>query len=183
MNIIDVEIRGKDPGLLMRRFPGVIVSGMKPEPKISGTKRPTREQDAEIGCYRLESGELCQPADGIHAAMVKTASEFKIGGRGNKTYRDAVSGLVTLSPMLIPHGTHHYEIDSRAVVIKRARIIRHRAWLPAWRLCFQMQIEDGDLLPPEMLHAILGRAGEAVGIGDFRPRFGKFMITKWEPQS
>jgi hypothetical protein len=31
-----------------------------------------------------------------------------------------------------------------------------------------------------VLNSILVKAGESVGIGDYRPRFGRFIVTRFE---
>ena len=35
-------------------------------------------------------------------------------------------------------------------------------------------------IDPRMLNQVLGDAGRLVGVGDFRPTFGRFSVTKFE---
>lgn len=183
---IDVTIEGVPPGLLMHRFPEVTQAGLVNPVKLSGKKKETPEDEAEYAAYRLESndgeiGGLCQPAEHIYAGLVKASSDFQIQGKGKKTYRDIIKGLILIDPELIPHNQTEYRIDARPARIQRARIIRHRPHLPEWALSFRMTCLESDLLPVEVLNAILVKVGQAVGIGDYRPRFGRFVVTKFEP--
>ena len=178
MKTFDVTIKGVKPGLLMHRFPELTVAGLATPVKAVGKKKLTGEQEAELAAYRLESGELCQPADAIHQAMIEAAGEFQIQGRGKKTYKSVLKGLVIISPDFISHGTEEYAIDKRVVRIQKARIVRHRPHLPEWQLSFLVQVLDENLLPDEVLSAILAKAGQTIGIGDYRPRFGRFVVTR-----
>lgn len=182
---IDVTIEGTPPGLLMHRFPEVTMAGLENPVKLAGKKKLTPEEEAEYAAYRFEGkngekGGLCQPAEHIYAGMVKASSDFQIQGKGKKTYRDIIKGLMLIAPELISHNQTEYRIDARPARIQRARIMRHRPHLVDWKLAFRMTCLEGDLLPVEVLNAILVKTGQAVGIGDYRPRFGRFVVTKFE---
>lgn len=180
MKTFEVEIEGAPPGLLMRKFS--VEAETELEDEIKKTKRDhgTVEEQAEQAAYRDGDGHLCQPAEHIYQAMCKAAVEFQIKGRGKKTYKDSIKGNVLIEPDLIPHVADDYLIDSRPARVIRARIMRHRPHLRQWRLAFTVQLIDGDAVPARVLNRILARAGESVGIGDYRPRFGRFTVTKFK---
>lgn len=177
---VRAKIEGVEPGLLMHKFSAATEAEAQKNVKKSGKSIPTAEEEAEEGAYRLASGELCQPAEHIYQAMCKAATDFQIKGKGKKTYKDTVAGNVVITPEYIPHGTREFEIDARPVRIQRARIVRRRPHLAKWSLEFEIQVLDDDLLPVDVLNAILVKAGESKGIGDYRPRFGRFIVTKFE---
>lgn len=177
---VNVRIAGVEPGLLMHRFPESTQAGLLNPIKLAGKKKLAPEEEAEFGAYRLENGQLCQPAEHLYAALVKAAGDFQIHGRGKKTYRDFIKGGLVIEPELIPHEVQEYRVDARPARVQRARIMRHRPWLPQWALSFRLLVLESDLLPLEVLNAILVKAGQAVGIGDYRPRFGRFTVTKFE---
>jgi len=147
--------------------------------KKSGRSIPSAEEEAEEGAYRLESGELCQPAEHIYQAMCKAAGDFLIKGKNKKTYRGVVAGNVVISPEFIGHGTDKYGIDARPVGIQKSRILRRRPWLKSWLLEFEISVLDEELLPREVLNSILVTAGQTIGIGDYRPRFGRFIVEEF----
>jgi hypothetical protein len=180
MYSVNAEIEGVEPGLLMHKFGDAAQADSEKLTKKSGGHAPSAKDEAEAGAYRLENGELCQPAEHIYQAMCKAASDFQVKGKGKKTYKGVVTGNVVIAPEFISHGRKDYEIDSRPVRIQRARIIRRRPFLQKWSLSFEIKVLDEDLLPKEVLNAVLVKAGESVGIGDYRPRFGRFIVTKFE---
>jgi len=179
MKTFEVTIKGVSPGILMHRFPEMTEADLQNSVKPRTRGRGTREEEAESVAYRLETGELYHPAEHIYGAMVRAAGDFQIQGRGKKTYRDLVKGSVIVAPEQIVHNTNDYDIDSRPVVIQRARVIRHRPLLRDWELSFELSALD-EGLPVEVLNAIVVRAGEQFGIGDYRPRFGRFIVTRFQ---
>lgn len=129
--------------------------------------------------YLDEKGVICQPGDHIWGSLVKAAVNFKIVGKGKKTYKDLIKSALFVHPDLIPHKETKWEVDRRPVVIQRSRIVRERPRLDAWSLEFEIEIID-EQLPVDVIHKILEYAGQRVGIGDFRPRYGRFMVTEFK---
>lgn len=73
-----------------------------------------------------------------------------------------------------------FYIDLEPVVVQRGRVVRSRPALAAgWRLGFGITARTDQLAFPT-LQQILEYAGQNVGIGDFRPRFGQFRIVSFE---
>lgn len=134
-----------------------------------------------------KNGEVCQPASHIERSMIKAATDFKIQGKRGRSYKDLFSAAVFVEPDMISHGIPIPEtldadgdkqiyLDVRPVVIQRNRVIRLRPTLKAgWRLNFNIQVID-DQLPSNILQDVLTLAGRGVGLGDYRPRFGRFSV-------
>jgi len=147
----------------------------------------------------LLDGKVVHPAEHIYQAMIRAASNFRIKGRGKKTYEDLVSSAVIIEPDLIPfegpielpspeeipigapkEGCPVF-VDIRPVRIQKSRVLRERLGIaPGWRLSFNLTVTEEDF-PPEAIKAILDYAGQFIGIGDYRPRFGRFMVIRFEP--
>lgn len=136
-------------------------------------------KDVQKALYADEKGEPYQPADHIWSSMVKAAVNFKIPGKGKKTYKDLIKCALFIHPDAIPHKIKEWEVDRRPVVIQRARIIRERPRFDKWELSFEVDVID-EQLPVEVVRKILEYAGNYVGIGDYRPRFGRFMVTEFK---
>jgi len=168
---IDVTIRGVAP-LLMNRFTGEDSTKIK---KLKTSYDPM--EDAENSLYRDEKGRLCQLATHIEGSIIKSATQFKM--KGKKTFKDAVKAGVFVEPELIPHKIQEWTIDTRPAVVQRSRVMRSRGRLDKWELDFTMNITD-ERLTPEIMKEILVNAGKFVGIGDFRPRFGRFEVVKFD---
>lgn len=153
---------------------------------------PTMHIVAENG-----TNYLCQPAIHIESAMLKAAGAYKIPGRRGKTWKDPIQAYVRVSPDDI---LHLREGDPRAapgpdllenprdglsvfiarVRVQRAAVARSRLMLdPGWELSFQIDVNDTQL-NAGVLETILSEAGRAVGISDWRPRYGLFQITEFD---
>ena len=118
------------------------------------------------------------------------AASFKVTGKRGKSYKDLVSANVVIDPEKIPFGIENpvdldcdadkaLYLDLRPVVIMRARVVRVRpAFKLGWTLNFTINVLD-DELPSTMLQDILVLGGKTVGVGDYRPKFGRFAVTQW----
>ena len=65
--------------------------------------------------------------------------------------------------------------DIRGVVIKGSRIMRMRPRFPVWDLNFEVMFQD-EVANDDQINKWLVDAGQFVGLGDFRPRFGRFTV-------
>ena len=189
MYTVDVRVRGTAP-LMQHRFPVPELEEMsKGATMRTGAKDYTQEWREYF--YTTSDGKIYQPATHFESAMVAAAKNFKIKGRGNKTYMDLFRACVFIAPEQIHHGVTVPEeldtdadkplyLDVRPVVVNRARVVRIRpTFKPGWELGFVIEVMD-DQIAPELVNDILSLAGKTVGIGDYRPKFGRFMISKFE---
>jgi len=182
---IKVRIEGTAP-LLMNRFTesaGVDIQAKAR--KRSGSCLGPKERAEEL-LYTIPSGSkktVAQPAEHFYACMVKAATNYRIGGKGKKTYKDLVKGCMDVYPELIPHVNQAWIVDSRPVVnpSTRGRVMRHRPRLENWALEFEIVSRDEQLGPAE-IKQFLEYAGEYIGIGDYRPRFGRFRVASFKPE-
>jgi len=134
--------------------------------------------DVKKSLYLTEDGKLCQTADQIMGSMIKAAVNFKIPGKGKKTYKDLTKAALIVTPEYIPHKIQTWRVDRRGVRIGMARIIRERPRLDEWELDFSIEAIDKQF-PFSAIKDILDEAGKFHGIGDFRPRFGRFTVTSF----
>jgi len=111
--------------------------------------------------------------------MVKEAVNHKLAGK--KTYKDAFKAGVFVRPDLIPHKNQAWTIDKRTAVIGTSRIWRCRPQFDDWELDFTIEIRD-ERIQPALVKEVLTLAGLYVGIGDYRPRFGLFEVTRFDVQ-
>lgn len=175
MKEYDVTIEGISP-LLMNRF--AEEKAEEVVKRVTGVRVP---EDVAVSLYILPNGKIYQPASHIEASMIKAAANFNITGKGKKTYKDLAKSSIFVEPDAIIHQIQEYDIDKRPVVnpVTRGRVIRARPILREWVLSFRIKVLD-DQFPKEMVKNILDYSGSAVGIGDYRPRFGRFIVTKFE---
>lgn len=192
MYTINVKVKGTAP-LMQHRFPIPDLADMsKGGTKVTGAKDYTQEWRDYF--YETTNGEIYQPAVHFEATMIKSAVNFKIVGKGRKTYRDLFRATVFVTPEEILHGMKvpqeldtdgdkRLYLDMRPVVVVRARVVRIRPTFKiGWELGFQIEVID-DQIQPALVNDVLTLAGKTVGIGDNRPKFGRFMITQFEVNS
>jgi len=188
MYTVNVEVEGTAP-LLQHRFPVPELSEMsKGGTRSTGAKDYTQEWRA----YFYEAGgQIVQPSAHFEGALVKAAINFKVAGKRGRSYKDLFKASVFCAPDAIPFGVSVPDdldadadkplyLDVRPVVVQRSRVVRIRpAFKAGWKLAFTIEVID-DEVQPELLHDVLALAGKTVGIGDFRPKFGRFMVTRFE---
>jgi len=137
--------------------------------------------EAEKGLYKNSEGVIYQPAEHLEGAIIKAATNFQMKGR--KTYRDYAKACLILLEREIPFTNGaKYEIDERPVIINRARVMAWRPRWSNWQFTFIIRNLQPDMMDDQTLKEILEHAGLFVGIGDFRPKFGRFEVTGFEPK-
>lgn len=190
MYSVDVTIKGDAP-LLQHRFPVPDLASMtKGGTKQTGARDYTQEWRDHL---YVSKSQVYQPATHIEGALVKSAVNFKITGKRGKTYKDLFRAAVFVSPEEILHGVDEPDeldtdadkrlyLDMRPVVVQRARIVRIRpAFSTGWELDFSIEVID-DEISSTLLQDVLTLAGKTVGIGDFRPKFGRFSVIGFKVQ-
>ncbi len=179
IKVYTAEIEGIAP-LLMHRFDEGAQADLEQQVKKAKRDLGTPEDQAERAAYRLENGNLYLPAEAIYCAMVKAGAGVKIvGGRG-KTYKASIAGNVNITPDYIDLGVKNYAIDRRKVKIQNRACMRSRPRLDEWRAAFKIEVFDEEAIPKEVLQAVLATAGQGIGLLDYRPRFGRFMVVKFD---
>ncbi|WP_210245044.1 hypothetical protein [Methylobacterium haplocladii] len=181
---LTIELTGTAP-LLMRS--GRMVDPLDPvAQEIAAITRKRVRTEADIaridelewtgGLWAL-SGKPCVPAEAIEA-MVAEAAKLKRAARSVRA-----GFLVPETPTLDYDGPRDLETlrcDARfrlrvPVAIGPRRIMRTRPRFPAgWRLAFEADYLP-DVLNPRDIGEFIALAGHRVGLGDWRPRFGRFL--------
>jgi len=173
MKSIQCSIKGIS-GILMHRYPTEPIDN----PPI---EKRSREEQAELAAYRDPDGELFIPGAAVQRSFVNAATYSK--GKGRATLMKPTAAGVFISPERLLLGTKEYEIDSRPVVIQKARIMRHRPVFYDWAVSFRIDYDDS-LLIERQVRQIVDDSGARVGLLDFRPPckgpFGRFIVTEWK---
>lgn len=182
MKRILVEIKGISP-LLQARHPSpeesqeILKRASNPKAKV---KDLTDEEAFEMHAYKDNKGRFVQPAEMIEAAMTKAATNFKLEGK--KTYKDLIKSGIIVSPVEIVHENQKFEMDARwgknpntrgAVWVVRPRI-------DEWSLKFTIDLLQDERCETSTLKSILEYAGLYVGIGAWRPKYGRFEIVSFK---
>lgn len=175
MKKVEIEITGIAP-LLQHRF---AIEEHGENTSKSKKKVYVPKEEADKCLYKNSHGEIYQPAEHIFQSMVRAAVDFKFEKK--RTYKDVITSGILVEPEEIPLITEgQYEIDARGAVVQRARVVRWRPRFNKWKLKFSINILDDNNIAVPTLKEILEKAGAMKGIGDYRPRFGRFMVTAFK---
>ena len=82
--VFNVEIEGTRP-MLMHSTAGMLRSS------DSRGVRLTPAQEAEESLYKDKDGNVIIPGFNLISAMKEAASDFKVGGKGKKTYKQYIN--------------------------------------------------------------------------------------------
>jgi hypothetical protein len=176
----------------MHKFSAQASADMAGPVKKTKSGPPKPADEAEGNAYRLDpkqgeqKGQLCLPGEHFFQSMVLAASGFQVQGQGKKTYKDAVKGNLFVEPEFIGltngagKSLFDYVIDSRPARIKQARVLRSRPLLSDWAAEFDVVVTDDDAVPMAVVNSILITCSQTKGVGDYRPRFGRFMVERFE---
>lgn len=131
-----------------------------------------------FGGLYIGGGRPCVPSEMLEAAIVKGAMKEKRGPA-------AKAGI-----LVERHATLDYEgptdpkalwEDDRfrlrvAVKVGTAKVMRTRPRFDGWSALIEVGFLPG-LLNAREVRSFLAAAGEQIGIGDWRPRFGRFSVA------
>lgn len=147
-------------------------------PKLK-TKDLTDEEQFEMHAYKNSEGKFYQPSEMIEAAMVKAAVNFKMEGK--KSYKDVIKGGIIVDPNEIEHKIQSVVIDARWGRNKNTggAIWVVRPKFDNWELDFELQLLQDERVAAETIKDILAYAGLYVGIGAWRPKFGRFEVIEF----
>lgn len=173
--VAEVTVEGSAP-LLFHRWS---VDAIAEKAKARKGSKAKKEDDLESYVYRTEDGELALPGEYFRQAIVH-AAKFKQDPRSpRKSAMDLFkAGLVALNE-LCALGTKEWDyLDRRRVMVQRNGITRTRPAMKAgWRATVQLQVLVPEYIGADMLNEVVQHAGRLIGVGDFRPTFGRFNIV------
>jgi hypothetical protein len=141
-----------------------------------------KTDDLESYVYRNEKGELCIPGEYLRMAIINAAKYKQDPRSPRKSAMDLYKAGIVCLNILSSLGTKAWDYeDKRRVVVQRAGINRVRPAMKAgWEVQFDIMINTPEYIAPMDLNESLQTAGRLIGLGDFRPTYGRFVITKFE---
>lgn len=170
---VDSTIEGAAP-ILFNRFLGM------------GLVKPTLEQEEEAAKQRVyrNSNGLYLPANNLKRALRSGASRagVKIGRMSLDPY---ISAAVFIEPRELEFGKDEPDFMFGAWVRippgkKGALVWKVRPGLNSgWQLNPLLHVLD-DRIASEKLRIALETAGLFIGVCDWRPEYGRFIVKKWE---
>ncbi len=153
--------------------------------KAAKGSKAKKTDDVESYVYRLESGELAIPGEYLRMAIIN-AAKFRQDPRSpRKSAMDLYKAAVVPLTPLASLGTPAWDYEHRCrVVVQRNGVNRVRPAMRAgWKAAFELMVNLPEYIAPDALNDVIQQAGRLVGIGDFRPTYGRFQIIGFNVKS
>lgn len=171
------EIEGSAP-LLFHRWNNEAIEEKAAAKKGSAQKK---SDNVESYVYRNENSELVIPGEYFRMSLIG-AAKFRQDPRSpRKSAMDLFkAGVVALEEFCTLGVSNWDYLDRRRVMVQRNGITRER---PAMRAGWQVEVVFQVMLPEyinaQLLNEIMQSAGRLIGVGDFRPTYGRFNVTRF----
>jgi hypothetical protein len=141
-----------------------------------------KTDDVESYVYRTENGELAIPGEYLRGSIIN-AAKFRQDPRSpRKSAMDLFKAAIVVTTPLATLGVKEWDyLDKRRVMIQRQGINRVRPAMQAgWKATFDLLIMLPEYIDRGSLRETIESAGRLIGVGDFRPTFGRFGIVKFD---
>lgn len=164
---------------LFHRWNAEEVEEKKKAAKNSAAKKT---DNIESYVYRNDAEELCIPGEYLRQAIIH-AAKFRQDPRSpRKSAMDLFKAGVVSMTALASLGKVKWDYeDRRRVVIQRNGVNRTRPAMKAgWQAEFDLMVLLPEYISRDDLHQVISNAGRLIGLGDFRPTYGRFNIVKFE---
>lgn len=176
--IAEVTIQGS-ADLLFHRWNCEAVEEKSKAKKGSAAKK---SDDLESYVYRNDKGELAIPGEYLRMSII-AASKFRQDPRSpRKSAADLFKAAVVSVTNLASLGAKAWDYeDKRRVCIQRNAITRTRpAMKSGWTAKIQLMVNLPEYVSPVLLNEVITQAGKLIGVGDFRPTFGRFQVVNFK---
>jgi len=171
------EVIGTSPFLFHRWS----VEGVEAKSKAAKGSKAKKSDDLESYVYRGSQNLLSIPTEYFRMALIN-AAKFRQDPRSPRKsamdlFKAGIAGIEELCSL----GTENWDyVDMRRVMVQRNGITRHRpAMALGWKTQVLLQVMLPEYIPAEMLNEVLQSAGRLIGVGDFRPTYGRFQVTNF----
>ena len=158
--------------------------------EVSGKRAKTDadyEEMARIEWYAsiyADKGRICLPAELLEASFIEGARKLKLG-------KQVQAGMFVKDNAILAFDGDDLSIDdlwkrdtnrfTTGVRVQRNRVMRTRFRVDQWNCIAEICFND-EMLNPSQVEQLLAAAGMQCGVGDWRPRFGRFEVAILAPQ-
>jgi len=154
---------------------------------ISGKRKKTEDDLLDMarlewlgGLYHDDDAGIHMPGYNVFACVVNGGKLHKLGStikRAALVKDDKIA--ITYEGPKTPAKLFENKrfVDMRSVKIGTSKVMRCRPIFPEWSLQFSIFYDENALQRAD-LDRCVESAGQMVGLGDYRPRFGRFEVAK-----
>jgi hypothetical protein len=150
--------------------------------KAAKNSAAKKTDDVESYVWRNEEGQLCIPGEYLRQAIIY-AAKFKQDPRSpRKSAMDLFkAGIVPITNLATLGKTEWDYLHTCRVTVQRAGINRTRpAMKQGWVADFSLHVLLPEYIDSVLLRDVIDTAGRLIGLGDFRPTYGRFVVNSFE---
>ena len=152
--------------------------------KASAAKgsKAKKSDNVESYVYRNEAGEICVPSLYFCMSLVGAGRFIQDPRSPRKSAMDLFkAGIVPIYEFCSLGSKDWDYLDQRRVTVQRNSITRQRpAFNKGWKVEVALAILTPEYISPDMLQQTLTNAGRLVGVGDYRPTYGRYLVEHFE---
>ena len=140
--------------------------------------------ECEAGLYLNAKKQVILPTRVLEAHIAEGARKTKEGKQALAGMFVDTDGVLAYAggPLSVAQILDSPEHQLRlSVVVGQAKVMRVRPFFKTWSASFQVSILE-EMVTLSMLKTWLTNGGNFVGIGDYRPRYGRYEVQKCEAQ-
>jgi hypothetical protein len=174
---VSVTIRGS-AAILFHRWSNEAVAEKAAAAKGSKAKK---SDNLDSYVYRCDNGNLGLPGEYLRQSIIG-AARFRQDPRSPRKsamdlFKAGVVSITELADLGVPEADY---IDRRRVLIQRNAITRERPALrEGWEATIELMVLLPEYIDRTLLLDVLTAAGRLIGVGDFRPTYGRFAVSNF----
>lgn len=156
--------------------------GVEEKAKAAKGSKAKKSDNIESYVYRNDDGDICLPSEYLRGAIIG-AAKFRQDPRSpRKSAMDLFKAGVVATSDLVSLGIKEWDYEHRCrVTIQRNAITRTRpAIKKGWRATCDMSVLLPEYIDRHLLNDVVTNAGKLIGVGDFRPTYGRFQIVEFK---
>lgn len=179
---VDLAIEGNAPIL----FHAWSCDAVEMKSKVAKNSAAKKTDNIESYVWRQSDDVICLPGEYLRQAMINAARYRQDPRSPRKSAMDLFKAALVCLTEFSPIGTDAYPkgaktweyIDRRRVTVQRNGITRQRpAFKIGWKAQFTFMVLTPEYIDRNLFAAVLADAGRLIGVGDFRPTFGRFFVS------
>jgi len=175
---VSVTIEGVCP-ILFHRWNCESVESKSKAKKGSAEKKT---DDVESYVWRTPKGEIGLPGEYLRCAIIAAAKFHQDPRSPRKSAMDLFKAAIVSLTEIASLGSDKWDyLDKRRVQIQRNGLTRSRpAMDTGWKATIGLMVNLPEYVKPQWLNEVIAQAGKLVGVGDFRPSYGRFNVIAFE---
>jgi archaeosine-15-forming tRNA-guanine transglycosylase len=158
------------------------VEAVEEKAKAAKGSKAKKTDNVQSYLYRNEEGEICLPGEYVRQSIIH-ASKFRQDPRSpRKSAMDLYKAGVFSLTLLASLGKTEFDYEHKCrVTVQRNGITRARPAIKAgWEAELQLMVNLPEYIRPQDLHDVLSNAGRLIGVGDFRPTYGRYQVVSFD---